>query len=287
MKRELSILCLFMVALIFGVSYVFQSAVSSHVDPFTLNAIRYIAAGLIMLPSLLIKDGCDNRQLLKSGLLLGVIVFLAPNFQQAAMSSTSVGKAAFISTMYIVMVPLLAFLFYRKKMTPKVIVSLILAVIGLYVLCDLKINDLSFRTHDIYLMMTALLYAMQMVFIERYVDQVHPLKLAAVSDLVGGLLSLISALIYESVPLENLKAISGSLVFMTLVATVLGYSLQFIGQKGVDSTTASLIMSLESVFSVASGYLFLNQILTVREIVGCVILFAAVVICQLPERERK
>ncbi|MBQ6654322.1 MAG: DMT family transporter [Erysipelotrichaceae bacterium] len=287
MKREFSILCLFAVALIFGAGYVFQSAVSGYVGPFTLNAIRYIAAGLILMPCLLIRDGTDLRSLMKSGALLGLISFMAPNFQQAAMASTSVGKAAFISTMYIVMVPVLAFLFYRERLTSRVIFSLVLAVIGLYILCDLKITDLSFRTHDVYLLMTALLFALQMVLIERIVSRIHPLKIAAVSDLVGGLLSLVFALARESVTPENLKITAWSIVYLTVVATVIGYSLQFVGQKGVDSTTASLIMSLESVFSVAAGYLFLNQILTAKEIIGCIILFAAVVICQLPEQRRE
>ena len=284
MKRILGIIALITVALIFGLAYIPMSVAAEHMGPFTLNAIRFVFGGLVLMPSLLIKDGTDMKKTLKISLLLSFFVFVAPNLQQAAMADTGVGKAAFITTMYIVLVPVLTLIFKKRKMTLKTVISIVLAIIGLYILCNLKINDLSFRKSDIFLILTAILFSVQIVTVEHVVTDINPLKLSALSNFIGGLVSVFFVFSLEKPTMDNIRPAYSSLIVLILVSTVLGYTLQLWGQQHVDSTTASLIMSLESVFSALGGYVLLNQTLSTRELIGGVIMMAAVILSQLPEK---
>ncbi len=286
MKKMMGIVCLLAVAIIFGTAFSFQSIAAQLLGPFYLNAARLTLGGLVLVPFLFRKDGFLKKDLLTASFLDGMILFLAPNIQQIAIKDTPVGKTGFITALYIVLVPLLSFLFYRKRPGKKALISLMIALIGLYLLCGLTASDLSLRPHDLYLIITAVFFALQILVIERYADKVDPFKFCCLAFLFSGLLSFVCAL-FESYDAAMMQKALPSILYLGIVSTGIGYTLQPIGQRIVPSMEASLLMSLESVFSALAGYLILHQTLSSREILGCILMFAAVILCQIPEKKKE
>ena len=275
---------LLITALIWGTAFIFQSISADLIGPFLFNGSRFFLGGLVILPFMFKKDKNDKRKLIECGLLLGLIMFAGPNLQQFAMADTSAGKAGFMTSLYIVLVPILAFVFLKKRIGKKVFVSLILAVIGLYLLCD---ASLDFKMSDISLILCAFFFALQILVVAHYVEFVDPLKMSCLQYLIAGSLSLLTAFIFEDFNLVNYTQAIPSIVYTGVLSTAVAYTLQTIGQKTVDATIASIILSLESVIAALTGFIFLHQSLSFNEILGSVIMFVAVILSQLPTKIKK
>ncbi len=284
-KKTIGVIMLLSVALIFGFSFSIQSIASSLISPFYLVACRFLFAGIILSPVFLFKDDYDKKILLKAGILDGLILYSSSLIQQVAIGHTQAGKTGFITTLYIVLVPVFAYIFFKRPITFKTLMSLIGALLGLYLLCGLSLNDLQINRYDLYIIVTAVLFALQIILLEYYSNNTNPLKLSVLAYLVCGILSLLTAIIFERFDINSFYSSIGIILFLGAITTALGFTLQVIGQKLIPATPAALLMSLESVFSAIGAYLILHQTLSPKEMIGCAIMFISAVICQLPERK--
>ena len=225
----------------------------------------------------------SRKDLLWGGLACGILMCLASNFQQFGIKYTTVGKAGFITACYIVLVPILG-LFLKKKCSPFIWLAVAMSVAGLYLLC---ITDgFSIGKGDILVLICAVLFSFHILVIDYYSPKVDGVKLSCIQFLVCGILSGIPALIFEKPEMCAVLTAWQPILYAGVMSCGVAYTLQIIGQKNMNPTVASLILSLESCISVLAGWVILGQQLSAREITGCVIMFAAIILAQLPQKEK-
>ena len=285
-------LLLGLTALIWGTAFVAQSQATDTVGPFTFNAARLLVGGVVLLPVIRLMDTLrkrggeraapgSKRDLLMGGLCCGVVLFTASAFQQAGIAYTSVGKAGFITALYIVLVPLTGVLIGRR-IGAALWAGVVLAVMGMYFLC--MTGETGVNRGDVLCLACALFFTMHILVIDRFSPKVDGVRLSAIQFFVAGALSFIAMLIFEKPDWSSVLAAWFPICYAGVLSSAVGYTLQIIGQKNVNPTLASLIMSLESVFSALSGWIILGQTLTALEIMGCVLMFAAIILAQLPNK---
>lgn len=300
-KKENSIrnsFLLFLTAFIWGTSFVAQSAGMEYIGPFTFSVVRYIMGGLVLIPVIIfIRSKQENPADLKISILYGmgcgVILCAASNFQQMAMLKASAGKAGFITALYIILVPILG-IFLKRKTTPIIWLCVVLAIIGLYFLCIGRDRVYTFEISDIQLLICSLIFSFHILFIDHANEKgVDGIVMSSTQFLTAAVISAflvypIDGGIYNMAPtFELIKSALPALCYSGLMACGVAYTLQIVGQKDVNPTVASLIMSLESVVSALSGFVVLGQKLTVDEIIGCVIMFVAIILAELPIKRKK
>lgn len=293
MKKQLrGSLSLLLATLIWGSTFVAQSVGMDHIGPFTFQAVRCLLAVIGLLPVVAIADRRKNdgktfaarwcdKKLWKAGILCGIPLFLACNLQQLGLVDTDAGKSAFLTAMYIVIVPIFG-IFLKKKPSKMIPVSVLLAVGGLYCLSCVGVTSIS--TGDLLLLGCALMFAVQIIFVDLFAVSVDPLRLNTIQALVGAVLSGIIMVFTEEPSWQTILPCWLPLCYAGFLSMGAAYSLQIIGQQYLQPTAASLIMSLESVFAVLFGCLLLKETLTEWEFLGCVLVFAAVVLSQLPDK---
>ena len=284
-------LLLFITAFIWGTAFVAQKS-GGEIGAFTFNGIRTFIGGLVLLPFVFRgrKDKSQplfTRDELIGGIVCGFFLFTAASLQQFGLAYTTAGKAAFITTLYVVFCPILSLIFLRKKTRPLVWLCVVLDIIGLYLLC---MTDASFSIQigDTLVILCAVMFAAQMTAVDVYVSKADGLKLSCVQFLFSGLLGIICMFIFESpVSLSNIMSGWFEILYAGVISCGIGYTFQVLGQREADPTIAALILCLESVFGVLAGAVLLGETMSMREILGCVIMFAAVVISNLPEKTPK
>ena len=279
---------------IWGFAFIAQSVGMDLLGPFTFQAIRCFLAVLFLIPcSFLLEIGkCSvrasaekwrNPRLWKAGILCGCALFFASSLQQIGLVYTDAGKAGFITAMYIVLVPLLG-LFLKRNPPRAALFSVVLAVIGLYLLSCVGVSQIN--KGDLFLIGCAFAFAVQITCIDRFAPDVDGFRLNCVQSLTVTVLSLPFVVFTETVAVSNILACWLPLVFAGVLSMGIAYSLQIVGQKDLEPTTASLIMSLESVFAALGGWWLLKERMTSWELLGCGLVFAAVVISQLPSKKQ-
>ena len=288
-KSTKNIFLLALTALIWGVAFVAQSVGMEYVGPFTFNSVRFLIGGMVLLPVVMMSrkekgletDSQDGKQrvLVLGGLCCGMALCVASCLQQIGIGYTTVGKAGFITAMYIVIVPLLGIVL-RKKTTWLVWISVVLASVGLYFLC--MTETLSVGRGDLYVLACALVFSVHILLIDHFSPKVDGVELACFQFLVSGVIAGVAALIWEQPDLTSILAAWAPILYAGVLSSGVGYTLQVVGQKGVDPTVASLVLSLESVFSVLAGWVLLGQGLSGREWMGCGLMAVAIVLAQLP-----
>lgn len=229
------------------------------------------------------EDGAAGRkQLLTGGLCCGIVLFVASNFQQFGIQYTTVGKAGFITAMYIVIVPLLGLLVHRK-VGLQVWIGVLFGIAGLYLLC---MKD-SFRLEkgDALVLVCAFIFSLHILVIDHFSQKVDGVKMSCIQFWVCGILSLLCSFVFETPNLQNIRAAWMPVCYGGILSCGVAYTLQIIGQKGMNPTVASLILSLESVVAVVAGFLILGQSMSRRELFGCLMMVLAIVSAQLPERK--
>ena len=298
-------LILLLTATIWGIAFVAQSEGGDAVGAFTFNSTRSLIGSLVLIPVIFLlnkitpKDNKDesgvssdnsssgnifsrNRTLILGGISCGICFFLASNFQQLGIQYTSVGKAGFITACYIVIVPILG-LFMKKKCSPFIWAAVAMALVGLYLLC---ITDgFSIGKGDILVLICAVLFSLHILIIDYFSPKVDGVKMSCIQFFICGVLSAIPALIFEHPQLSAFQGAWGAILYAGVMSCGVAYTLQIVGQKNMDPTVASLILSLESCISVLAGWIILGQKLSMREIIGCVVMFTAIVLAQLPQKE--
>lgn len=295
-------LILFLTAFIWGVAFVAQSKGMDYVEPFTFNCVRSVIGGLFLIPCIFVLNKLNperkleyqamspenqragRKKLLTGGILCGIVFFVASNLQQFGIVYTTVGKAGFITAMYIVIVPILG-LFFRRKCSPTVWLGVLLAVGGLYFLC---ITDgFAVGRGELLVFLCAVGFSVHIMVIDHYTQLVDGVKMSCIQFLVNGVLSGICMFVFENPSMGNLLAAWQPILYAGILSCGVAYTLQIVGQKGMNPTVASLILSLESVISVLAGLVLLKQKMSDREIFGCVLMFAAIILAQLPGRKKK
>lgn len=305
---------LFLTAMIWGAAFVAQSVSMDYIGPFTFICLRSVIGGLFLIPVIIVLDGIrkksqnesadvvnsenilyieteekqrlswKNKQLIEGGIVCGIFLFFANCFQQTGIQYTTVGKAGFITTFYIIIVPLIG-LFFKKYCGILTWIGVVIALAGLYFLCITQ--KLTIQRGDALILCCSVLYAGQILAIDHYNPFVDGVKMSCIQFLTGGILGAVFMLLFENPSIAMILSAAGPILYTGIMSTGVGYTLQIVGQKGLNPTVAALILSLESVFSALSGYLFLHQLLTTRELIGCVLMFIAIVLAQLPDIRRK
>lgn len=305
---------LFLTAMIWGAAFVAQSVSMDYIGPFTFICLRSVIGGLFLIPVIIVLDGIrkksqnesadvvnsenilhieteekqrlswKNKQLIEGGIVCGIFLFFANCFQQTGIQYMTVGKAGFITTFYIIIVPLIG-LFFKKYCGILTWIGVVVALAGLYFLCITQ--KLTIQRGDALILCCSVLYAGQILAIDHYNPFVDGVKMSCIQFLTGGILGAVFMLLFENPSLAMILSAAGPILYTGIMSTGVGYTLQIVGQKGLNPTVAALILSLESVFSALSGYVFLHQVLTTRELIGCVLMFIAIVLAQLPDIRRK
>lgn len=275
---------------IWGFSFIAQSVGMAQMGPFAFQSIRCLLAVLFLLPITLAFDRGDwrasmqkwkNPQLWRVGLICGCALFAAATLQQLGLLYTDAGKAGFLTAMYIVLVPIIG-LFRRKKPSRAALFSVALAVVGLYLLSCMGAAGIN--RGDLLLLGCALAFSVQINCIDALAGSLDGIRLNCIQCLVVAVLSAPFALALETVHLENILACWLPLAYSGILTMGVAYTLQILGQKRLEPTTASLIMSLESVFAALGGWLILHETMTPWETLGSCLVFTAVVVSQLPDR---
>lgn len=284
-------LLLILAAFIWGIAFVAQSVGMDYVGPFTFNAVRSILGGLILIPCMFILNYIEPRKqkteekriLILGGICCGVALFAGSTLQQLGIMETSVGKAGFLTSLYIIGVPLAGILL-RKKVGLMVWAAVFLASIGFYLLCIKE--GFSIGRGDFLVLLGALAFTLHILIIDYFSPKAHGVKLACIQFFVSGLLSMIFMFLLEKPSFKMILAAWQPIAYAGIMSCGVGYTLQIIGQKGVNPSVASLLLSLESVFSVLAGWILLGQTLSLREMIGCVFVFAAVLLAQFPNPQK-
>lgn len=280
--------------LIWGSAFIAQSVGMERIGPFTFQAFRNGLAIVFLIPTVFLLDlgKCSLKQSLskwktpglwKAGLLCGLALFFAASFQQVGLVYTDAGKAGFITAMYIVGVPLLG-IFVKRKPTKNALFGVLLAAVGLYLLSAAGVSHIN--KGDLLLIGCALCYSFQILFVEFFGAEQDAVRLNCIQVFVTFLLSTVCMFATETFRMEDVYSAFGAIAYAGILSTGIAFTLQLIGQKDLDPTPAAVIMSMESVVAVICGALILKETMTVWEISGCVLMFAAVILSQLPEKKK-
>ena len=283
---------LFVAAFLWGTAFVAQSVGMDYIEPFTFSMLRSFIGSAFLLPCIAILGKWkkrkaeevkeDKKELLKGGIACGLVIFTAANLQQVAMQYTSVGKSGFLTALYIVIVPIIGIAFGRKT-GKKLVAAVILAVVGLYLLC-MKTGSFNLEFGDILLLICAFCFSIHIMVVDHYTQKVDGVKLSCIQFFICGILSAIVMLLFEHPSLPAIRETLLPVLYVGILSSGVAYTLQIVGQKGMNPVVASLIMSLESVISAIAGWAILGQILSKREMAGCFVMFLAIILAQLPEK---
>ena len=298
---------LFLAAFIWGVAFVAQSVGMNYMGPFTFNGVRSLIGGTVLLPLIAVRGmqgaggsgqeagdepkeksserkRARRRVTLTGGICCGLALCSASMLQQIGIQYTTVGKAGFITTLYIIIVPIMGLLF-GKEVRRIVWGGAFLAAAGMYLLC---VNG-SFRLNkgDVLVFACAILFSVHILVVDHFSPRADGVKLSCIQFYVSGILCMIGAFAWETPSLADLLAGIVPVLYAGVMSCGVAYTLQVIGQKDMDPTVASLILSMESVISVLAGWVLLGQALSLKELAGCALVFTAVILVQLPEKRKR
>ena len=280
-------------AFIWGTAFVAQDLCADSIGTFAFNATRYFIAVLALLVVILISDKLKknkptltaqekkaaNKQLWLGGLCCGAALAIASNFQQAGLvAGTDAGKAGFITALYVVLVPVFG-LFFKRKVSLPTWIAVVLSVVALYLLC-IK-GDFSMAPGDLLVLVCAVCFAVHILVIDHFTAYCDGVKLSCLQFLFAGIISTICMFIFEDVDFAAILSCALPLLYVGIFSCGVGYTLQILAQKDSNPTVVTILLSLESVFAVIAGAIILKQQMTVREYIGCAIMFAAVILAQI------
>lgn len=300
---------LLLTAVIWGVAFVAQSVGMDYVGPFTFTSVRFLISGLVLLPCVALMDRFvpdrrkakesrallspearkkERKLLLLGGVCCGVCLCVATCLQQfgIALGADSGGdnKSGFITAFYIVIVPVLG-LFFKRKCSPYVWAGVALALVGLYLLCIKQ--GLAIATGDLLVFLCSIVFSIHILVIDYFSPRVDNIRMSCIQFFTSGILAGIFMFLFEKPAVSDLLSAWMPLLYAAVLSGGVAYTLQIIGQKGLNPAVASLILSLESVVSVLAYTIVLHQPLSARELIGCVLMFAAIILAQIPHKEKK
>ena len=288
---------LLITAIIWGVAFVAQSVGMDYIGPFTFNCVRNIIGGFVLIPCILFlnkwnqkesgieitESQQDKKNSLIGGICCGIALCAASNLQQIGIQYTTVGKAGFITALYIIIVPIMSIIL-KKKCGIQIWIGVVIALVGFYLL---SVKD-GFRLEaaDAYLLASAVLFSIHILVIDYFSPKVDGVKISCIQFFVCGILSGVVMFFAENPSLNSIAAAWQPVLYAGVLSCGVAYTLQIVGQKNFNPTIASLILSLESVFSVLAGWIILEQALAKRELLGCVLIFCSIILAQIPVKRR-
>ncbi len=294
-KQAISAAELLLTAFIWGVAFVAQSVGMDYIGPFTFNCIRSLIGGVVLIPLVWIlgkKNRADKtaketteykKNTVTGGICCGICLCAASCFQQFGIMYTTVGKAGFITALYIIIVPILG-IFMKKRVAPIVWASSIIAVIGFYMLSIS--GQVSISKGDILVLVCAVLFSVHILVIDYFSPKGDGVTISCIQFITCGILCGILMVVFETPQMRDILAAYLPILYAGVMSCGVAYTLQIVGQKNMDPTVASLILSLESVFSALAGWLLLGQGLSRKELIGCSLVFVAVLLAQMPQKEK-
>lgn len=280
---------LLLTAMIWGSAFVAQSVGMGHVKPLTFTCVRSLIGGLVLIPCIFLlgkwKKGFATKIEWIGGICCGLALCVASNFQQFGMTGTTVGKAGFITALYVVIVPI--FGLFMKKRVPTVIWGCVgLSLVGLYLLCIPK-GEVGLAFGDLLVMICAILFSIHILVIDYFSPKGDGVVISCIQFWVCGIISGIGMLFIENPDMGSIINAKWALLYAGVLSSGVAYTLQVVAQKNVNPTVASLILCLESVFAVLAGWIVLGEGLSVREAIGCLLMFMAIVFAQIPMPKKK
>lgn len=282
-------LLLFLTSFIWGFAFIAQKLGSDYIPPFTFNFLRNLTAGLFLLIYAFVRKNKTREKMnsitktatIRGGITTGLVMAIAVSFQQTGVYFTTSGKAGFITSLYVVIVPIIA-IFMGKKVSKKTAIAIILALIGLYLL-TVKVEDgFSINKGDILIFIGSLFFAFHILFIDYYSVKSDSVKMSMLQFFVASLVSLLLMILFEKPELDLVIKGIFAILYMGVFSSGLGYTLQIVAQKDTDPTISSLILSLEAVFAALFGFIFLKEVPNERELIGGILMFSAIILAQLP-----
>ena len=289
-KKQLgNCLLLLLTATIWGSAFVAQSVGMEHVGPFTFTFSRSMIGGMVLLPCILLlgkwKKGFATKVEWVGGICCGIALCVASNFQQVGMQYTTVGKAGFITALYVVLVPIFG-IFMKKKVPLLIWGCVAVSVVGLYLLC-MPEGAFVLAFGDLLVLLCAVLFSVHILVIDHFSPKGDGVVISCIQFFTCGILSGIPMLFTENPTVGSMLDSKWSILYAGVLSSGVAYTLQVVAQKNVNPTVASLIMCLESVVAVLAGWMILGEEMSVREILGCLLMFVAIVVAQLPMPEKK
>lgn len=288
------ILMLTACAFIWGTAFIAQSLGSDYAEPLTFNCARSVLATIFLLGCCFVidkisghpftilgtKDPLRRERLLKGGVLCGVALSLASFMQQLGIMYTTVGKSGFITALYIVLVPLLSFLVLRRSVSLLQWASVAVAAVGMYFIC---INEgFSINKGDFYTLICAFCFAGQIICVDKIITDLDGVRLSLVQFATCTVLNGVLMLIFENPSWNSVVQGWLPIAYAGIMSSGVAYTLQIVGQRHCAPVLACMLMSLESAFALLSGWLLLSQAMSAREIFGCALVFAAIMLAQVP-----
>ena len=275
-------------------SFVAQSVGMEYIEPNTFMGIRTVMGAIVLLPVIFVTDGIKKRQgtyektdmkrLIKYGVICGIFLCVAQTLQTYGLKTTTTAKSGFLTALYIIFVALIG-LFMGKKFNLKMLLGIVAAMAGMYFLC-LFGEEISFNGGDLLTVLCAVFFACQILCIDKFVTGIDGVKLSCTQFMTAGIINLLLMLLIEKPDISNILICAVPLLYSGIMSCGVAYTLQVIGQKYAEPTSASIIMSLESVFAAISGWIILSEAMSISQIAGCVLMFAAIVLVQLPEKDK-
>lgn len=280
-------LILLFTSFIWGFAFVAQSKGMEHIGPFSFNVFRFLLGGITLFIFLLVRRFLTKKEERKplisknawiGGSLIGVVLFIAASFQQYGIMFTSAGKAGFVTSLYMLLVPILS-LVIKKKVPWVTWISIIIGLIGLFFLCVKKGEQIN--KGDMLVLVCAFVFAIHILIVDHFSPKCDGVEMSFVQFIVATSLSLIPMLWRETISFDSVIDAKWSILYAGILSCALAYTTQIIGQKHTNPSVASLIMSLESVFAVLGGMLLLDEFLKIREWIGCILILGAVILSQI------
>ncbi len=295
MKKYIGSLLLLFAAAIWGMAFAAQSSVADEIKPFTFNCLRMYIGCAVLSIFILFRDKIQHRPILPAqpterkclligGAVCGIVLFIATNLQQFGISlypeeAAASGRSGFLTAIYVVFVPLCG-VFLKKKIHFSIWIAVVLAVAGMYLLC-MQNGFSGIYSGDFVVLLCSVFFTAHILSIDYYVKKTDSVKLSCVQFFVGATLSLICSLLFESVDFSVVLKAWIPIVYTGVCSTGIAYTFQIAGQKTTAPAVASILCSLESVFAVIGGWLILGETLSLREIFGCAVMFAAIILSQV------
>ena len=292
---------LILAAVIWGLSFVAQSEGIEVIGTLTFNGIRMVIGGIVLLPVIAIMSGAqraknkklgaaaqktpeqkkdDRKNLTVGGLVCGTVLCVASNLQQAAFGYTTVGKVGFITALYMLLVPIISLVFFKKRVSLPVWIGVFLGVGGLYLLC--AGGKATFGKGEMLALACSLGFAIHILVIDKYSAIVDGVKLSCAQFLVSGTISVILMFIFEKPDIHAILSAAPYILYTGIMSCGVAFTFQTLGQRDSDPTVASLLLCLESVFAVMFAWVLIDQKMSARELCGCIVMFVAIVLAQLP-----
>lgn len=287
-------------SIIWGAAFVVQKVAMEILEPFTFNAVRYALGGLLLIPVIILfqrlndkkekknngakREEYSKKTLMFGGMICGGILCLAGNFQQFGLLTSDAGKTGFITTLYIVIVPVFGLFVFRKRLRWLVWVGVLFGIFGLYFL-SIKAGDFSMERGDFLVFIGAFFWAAHILAVDILAPRVDAVKLSCLQFIWAGVFSSVFMFIWETPIIREILSCWFPVLFTSVFVVGVAFTFQTIGQKTTDPTVASLLLSLESVFGVLAGMVFLSERMTARELLGCLLMFTAIVLTQLPDKK--